>query len=174
MAAVATSRTITTQDAIDAVWESILDGSFAGPGEAARALWPGLQLDPVSLDLLALEGLIAMAMQAKATAVRARNGGRIPWGAPHGKKFERYIALTWPFEGADGSQKPLGLFSRTDLSSLALRAGALEVSWRERKQWAIAADAALVEHGAATIERLPAPVLAELSKDAAAVFGRKS
>lgn len=175
MSAVPITPEVSVDDAIEGVWASVLSGEHPSVAEAVRAAWPSLRLSSTTMDLLACEGLIEMARQAKVLAMRQRDSRpAVPFGAPHGKKWEQYVALSWPFEAANGAQIPLAEFTRSDLSAFAARCGTLIQSFTRRRDWAVETDRLLIEHGKAQVKDLPAAVLAEVEASARDAMGRQS
>lgn len=98
----------------------------------------------------------------------------IGYGVPHGKKWQKYIALTWPYESADGSQKALADFTSDDLASFALYWATQESSARRRREWATSVSSLLEEHEARRIRDLPASVLAQVNEAALEAMGRQA
>lgn len=175
MSAVPITRQVSVDDAIEEAWAAVLSGQHPNVAEAVRAAWPSLRVSSTTLDMLACEGLIEMARQAKSQTMRQRDSRpAVPFGSPHGKKWERYVALSWPFEAANGSQIPLAEFTRSDLSAFAARCGTLIQSFTRRRDWAVDTDRLLVEHGKARVVDLPAAVLERVEASARDAMGRQS
>lgn len=173
MTLVEAPQQFTTDDAVELIWERVLAGEFTSVAEAVRALWSEMHFAPEDRDFLAIMGLTDLAESEQ----RARRHGytpRVAWGAPHGKKWERYMALTWPYEAADGTQKPLLEFTLSDLAALSVAAGKIADAARRKQEWATLASERLNEHGKARIADLPDMVLREIDTAAREALGRQA
>jgi hypothetical protein len=169
-------RTVTTEEAIELIWEKVLDGTYEGPAEATRALWPSFSFEATSLELLALVGLEHLAGREQRHTRRSTRGGRpaIGYGAPHGKKWERYIGLTWALEDADGKLRSIIDWADEDYAALALRTGKLVATYKRQQEFADLGQDLLKEHGKTVTYDLPAAALKRLDEAAREALGRQA
>lgn len=162
-------------DAVELIWQHVLAGDYPDVGSAARDLWRTFDLVPNERDFLALYGLTNLAEDRQRSLTQRRsNTPAIGWGAPHPKKWDAYVALTFPARAADGTQKPLIVFTRDDLAAFANHWGTIEQAARRRRKWATETDGLLEEHGAARIGDLPPLILRAVDESAREAMGRQS
>lgn len=176
LAATPLTRKVTIDEAVEMCWQAFLDDGHKSYTEAVAAVWPTLTFDTAAFEMLAMDGLIQRVKDEKHSAIQGTNNGRpiVPYGAPHGKKWEQYVALSWPFKGANGTMKPLLEFSRDDLAAFAHTAGVMAQSWQRRVDWATTTDELLKEHGKSCVRDLPKDVLAQVNDAAREAMGRQA
>lgn len=168
-------QTISVDDAVELIWARVLSGEFENLPLAVRTLWPELVFSAQDFDYLALFGLTELSrLRSRESRQHARKSPGVSWGAPHGKKWDKYVALTWTYERADGSAAPLVEFGADDLVAFSRRCGVLAQAYKRRQKWANTALDALKEHGCDRLKELPASALAELNESAAEAMGKQA
>lgn len=163
----------TADDAVEAIWQAVFAGSYPDVSAAARSLWATFDLAPHERDFLVIFGLSELAKQRQHSSHQRSGRPAIGFGSPHGKKWAAYIALTWPYESADGSQKPLLDFGPDDLAAFALSAAKMVDAYTRRRTWASETSALLEEHRASRVRDLPRHVLANVNTAALEAMGRQ-
>ena len=159
----------TLNDAIETLWTVVYERKYPNLTQAARALWTEFDLGQDEVEALALEGLI---QRARLVNSCRQQTGRPAIAYPIPKR-ELVNALTYPYQAADGSQKPLLDFNLTDLAYFAVHAGTYEQAWKRRREWASQTQEVMQEHGAITVGKLPTHVLESVAEAAADAMGRQ-
>lgn len=167
-------RTVSTDEAVELIWERVLAGEFADSAEAARAMWHSFSFAADDRDFLALYGLIELAKKEQ-RQTRSYESPRpaLGWGVPHGRKWDQYIALTWVYAGADGSAKPLFDFDDADVAAFTVAWATAEDAARRRREFGELIARHLKEHEVKRVRDLPLAVLAEVNQAALEAMGRQ-
>jgi hypothetical protein len=164
----------TIDDAIEHAWEKVFAGEYPNVNEACRELWLTFNFGSVEIDMLALEGLKVLA-EDRQREKRQRPTGKpaIGYGAPHGKSWDTYIALTWPYESADGSQRALLDFTQEDWAAFSTRWRKLGDHAYQRASLGTKIGGLLKEHKVTVTNKLPKLILKQIETEAAEVLGRQ-
>lgn len=168
------AQIVTPEQAVDLIWKEVFAGRSSYVAEAARALWPRLRFKEEDLLYLALYGLSEMAAHEQRLRRAEGTGPRpaIGYGAPHGKKkWDAYLALTWPYQGSDGQQRALLDFTADDLAAIEQSFSGMARAYGRRAKWAKKTRSLLAEHEAERVRDLPEGVLAQVEASALEMIG---
>jgi len=170
-------RISSIEEAIEESWQRVLAGDASDVAAVIREMWPTLRLPADAVNELALIGLISKAEHDQRLRRRGHDRSLRPavgWGSPPPKKWAAYIALTWPYEGADGQQRSLLTFDAADLAAFGARCRKMSLAYARRATFARQTLDRLNDHGCRRIMDLPPQVLAEVEVEALAALKARS
>lgn len=163
MALIAFERPLSLEEAVDAIVQAALAGSAVS--DAAREY--AHQVDDRDIYEVVADGLAArahskLAAQRRAVPEEAERAleSEVAVGSPARKARPAAAKLYWAlranYEAADGTRKALLKFTLDDALNLRLVAAGKADGWVRVRDAMDRATSALRQHGAATIDALPA------------------